>query len=47
MNSQNQILKIKKFYQKNAQSYMIELDKLDSKIRNDLSIMQSRFYCIS
>ena len=26
-----------KFYQKNAQSYMIELDKLDSKIKNDLS----------
>jgi zinc transport system substrate-binding protein len=26
-----------KFYQDNAQSYMIELDGLDSKIRNDLS----------
>ncbi len=26
-----------KFYQKNAQSYMIELDELDSKIRNDLA----------
>ena len=26
-----------KLYQKNAQSYMIELDKLDSKIKNDLS----------
>ncbi len=26
-----------KFYHKNAQSYMIELDKLDSKIKNDLS----------
>ncbi len=25
------------FYQKNAQSYMIELDRLDSKIRDDLS----------
>ncbi len=26
-----------KFYQKNAQSYMVELNGLDSKIRNDLS----------
>ena len=33
----------KKFYQKNAQSYMIELDKLDSKIRNDLSICSQDF----
>jgi zinc transport system substrate-binding protein len=32
-----------KFYQKNAQSYMIELDKLDSKIRNDLSICSQDF----
>lgn len=33
----------KKFYQKNAQSYMLELDKLDSKIRNDLSICSQDF----
>jgi zinc transport system substrate-binding protein len=33
----------KKFYQKNAQSYMIELDKLDSKIRNDLSMCSQDF----
>jgi len=33
----------KKFYQKNAQSYMIELDKLDSKIRNDLSTCSQDF----
>ena len=33
----------KKFYQKNAQSYMTELDKLDSKIRNDLSICSQDF----
>ncbi len=26
-----------KFYQKNAQSYIVELDRFDSKIRNDLS----------
>jgi zinc transport system substrate-binding protein len=33
----------KKFYQKNAQNYMIELDKLDSKIRNDLSTCSQDF----
>ena len=32
-----------KFYQKNAQSYMIELDRLDSKIRNDLSVCNQDF----
>ena len=32
-----------KFYQKNAQSYMIELDRLDSKIRNDLSMCSQDF----
>ena len=32
LDSQNQ-----KFYQKNAQSYIVELDIFDSKIRNDLS----------
>ena len=32
-----------KFYQKNAQSYMIKLDGLDSKIRNDLSNCNSDF----
>jgi zinc transport system substrate-binding protein len=33
----------KKFYQKNAQNYMLELDKLDSKIRNDLSTCSQDF----
>ena len=33
----------KNFYQKNAQSYMIKLDELDSKIRNDLSDCKSDF----
>ena len=33
----------KNFYQKNAQSYMLELDKLDSKIRNDLSTCSQDF----
>ena len=32
-----------KFYQKNAQNYMIELDRLDSKIRNDLSMCSQDF----
>jgi zinc transport system substrate-binding protein len=32
-----------KFYQKNAQSYMIELDRLDSKIRNDLASCSQDF----
>jgi len=32
-----------KFYQKNAQSYMTELDKLDSKIKNDLSTCNRDF----
>ena len=31
------------YYQKNAQSYMIKLDELDSKIRNDLSDCKSDF----
>ena len=35
--------KNQKFYQKNAQSYMIELDRLDSKIRNDLSTCSQDF----
>ena len=35
--------KNQKFYQKNAQSYMIELDGLDSKIRNDLSTCSQDF----
>ncbi len=35
--------KNQKFYQKNAQSYMIELDKLDLKIRNDLSTCSQYF----
>ncbi len=35
--------KNQKFYQKNAQSYMIELDRLDSKIRNDLSACSQDF----
>jgi zinc transport system substrate-binding protein len=33
----------KNFYQKNAQSYMIKLDELDSKIRNDLSDCKNDF----
>ena len=33
----------KNFYQKNAQSYTLELDKLDSKIRNDLSTCSQDF----
>ncbi len=32
-----------KFYQKNAQNYIFELDKLDSKIRNDLSTCSRDF----
>ncbi len=35
--------KNQKFYQKNAQSYMIELDRLDLKIRNDLSVCSQDF----
>lgn len=31
------------FYQKNAKNYLIELDKLDSKIRNDLSNCNRNF----
>jgi zinc transport system substrate-binding protein len=35
--------KNQKFYQKNAQSYIAELDRLDSKIRNDLSMCNRDF----